>query len=94
MITDGADLSSPARIDAWLRRTAISVHHPAGTCRIGEAGDAAAVVDPQLRVHGFDRLRVIDASVMPDLPSAHINAAVLMIAERGADLAQGRAPAV
>jgi len=92
MLTDAADLSSRARIEAWLRRTAITVHHPAGTCRMGDAGDPDAVVDPQLRVRGLERLRVIDASVMPDLPSAHINAAVLMIAERAADLVRARLP--
>jgi choline dehydrogenase-like flavoprotein len=64
------------------------VHHPAGTCRIGTG--AEAVVDPSLRVHGIERLRVADASVMPDLVSAHINACVLMIAERAADLVRGQ----
>jgi len=93
MLTEASDLCSRASIEAWLRRTAITVHHPAGTCRMGTPGDPATVVDPRLRVCGIDRLRVIDASVMPDLPSAHINAAVLMIAERGADLVRGRVPA-
>jgi choline dehydrogenase len=68
----------------FLRRTAGSYFHPAGTCRIGS--DDFAVVDPELRVHGIDGLRVVDASVMPSLVSAPPNAAVLGIAERAADL--------
>jgi choline dehydrogenase-like flavoprotein len=58
--------------------------HPAGTCKMGR--DPLAVVDPQLRVHGVDGLRVADASIMPELPSANINAACIMIGERCADL--------
>lgn len=75
-------------IDAYIRRTALTAHHPAGTCKMGT--DAAAVCDPELRVKGVDGLRVCDASVMPDLVSAHINACVLMIGEKGADIIRGR----
>jgi choline dehydrogenase-like flavoprotein len=56
---------------------------------MGPATDPAAVVDPDLRIHGLDGLRVIDASVMPDLVGGMINAPVIMIAERGADLVRG-----
>jgi len=87
-LTPGPEVGTRAEIEAWIRRTAVTVHHPAGTCRIGVGSDA--VVDPQLRVHGIARLRVADASVMPDLVSAHINACVLMIAERAADLVRGQ----
>ena len=82
-----ARVGTDAEIDAFIRRTALTAHHPAGTCRIGS--DGAAVVDPALRVRGVDGLRVIDASVMPDLVSAHINACVIMIGEKGADLVRG-----
>jgi choline dehydrogenase/4-pyridoxate dehydrogenase len=73
-------------IDAHIRATGITVHHPIGTCRMGQASDPTSVVDPELRVLGTERLRVVDASVMPDLVGGNINAAVIMIAEKAADL--------
>jgi choline dehydrogenase-like flavoprotein len=87
-VNPGDKVRSDDEIDAFIRRTALTAHHPAGTCRMGT--DAAAVCDPQLRVLGVEGLRVCDASVMPDLVSAHINACVLMIGEKGADLIRGR----
>ena len=83
--------SSDADIDAHIRNTAITLHHPMGTCKMGHAGDPTSVVDPECRVHGVERLRVIDASVMPDLISGNINAPVMMIAEKTSDLIRGRA---
>jgi choline dehydrogenase/4-pyridoxate dehydrogenase len=83
-------LKSDADIDEHIRNTAITLHHPLGTCKMGAEGDETAVVDPQLRVRGVDRLRVIDASVMPDLISGNINAPVMMIAEKAADMIRGR----
>ena len=88
----GADKLSDADLDAHIRAIAITVHHPLGTCRMGPDGDIGAVVDAQLRVHGVDGLRVVDASVMPSLVGGNINAAVMMIAERASDLIRGRAP--
>jgi choline dehydrogenase-like flavoprotein len=79
-----------AGIEAWIRRTVITAHHPAGTCAMGNG--PGAVVDPELRVRGVERLRVVDASVIPDMPSAHINAVVFMIAEKAADLIRTPAP--
>jgi len=86
----GEVVKTDAEIEAWIRNTAITAHHPCGTCAMGTGPDT--VTDPQLRVHGIERLRVVDASVMPDLVSAHINACVLMIAERAADLIRGKPP--
>jgi 4-pyridoxate dehydrogenase len=84
------DVKSDADIDAWLRNTVITAHHPCGTCPIGSTPDT--VMDPQMRVHGVEHLRVVDASAMPDLVSAHINACVLMMAEKASDIIRGRQP--
>jgi 4-pyridoxate dehydrogenase len=84
----GDAVKTDAEIDAFIRRTAITAHHPCGTCAMGTTPDT--VTDPELRVRGVEHLRVVDASVMPDLVSAHINACVLMIAEKASDLIRGR----
>ncbi len=63
-----------------------TIFHPVGTCKMGRSGDANAVVDPQFRVRGVERLRVIDASIMPTITSGNTNSPTLMIAERGAEL--------
>jgi choline dehydrogenase len=82
-LSPGPDLRSAAELRAFVRATADSYHHQAGSCRMGT--DGWSVVDPELRVHGIDGLRVADASVMPSVPSGNCHAAVLMIAERLAD---------
>jgi 4-pyridoxate dehydrogenase len=82
--------ASREAIDAHIRATGITVHHPLGTCRMGRAADSSAVVDQELRVLGTAGLRVVDAAVMPDLIGGNINAAVIMIAEKAADLIRGR----
>ena len=84
----GPDVRDRAGLRGYIRRGVGSYWHPAGTCRMGR--DAAAVVDPDLRVHGLTGLRVADASVMPTIPNAHPNATVLAIAERAADLIHPR----
>ena len=84
----GAEVQSDEDCRAFLRRTTGTFFHPAGSCRVGT--DDRAVVDPQLRVHGVDGLRIVDASVMPSVVSAPTNAAVLGIAERAAELIASR----
>jgi len=79
---DGCD--SDADIEAFLKERANHIYHPVGTCKMGS--DSLAVVDDNLRVHGIDRLRVVDASIMPTLISGNTNAPVMAIAEKAADL--------
>jgi choline dehydrogenase-like flavoprotein len=86
----GRDAASDSELADYVRAEAYTVHHPVSTCRMGS--DAAAVVDPQLRVVGVDNLRVADASVFPSIIGGNTNAAVVMIAEKASDLILGRPP--
>jgi choline dehydrogenase len=79
------DLTTDEALDAWLLANVGTQHHSSGTCKMGPASDPMAVVDQYLRVHGLQGLRVIDASVMPDVVRANTNATTIMIAERAAD---------
>jgi choline dehydrogenase len=88
-ILPGPGTDNDADLEAHLRRNAGHRSHPVGTCRMGR--DADAVVDPQLRVHGIEGLRVADASVMPEVPSGNTNVPSMMVGERAADLILGRA---
>ncbi|HZR63202.1 MAG TPA: choline dehydrogenase [Xanthobacteraceae bacterium] len=80
----GEQCASDADLLAYARASGTTVYHPTSTCRMGT--DPAAVVDDHLRVRGFERLRVIDASIMPTVVSGNTNAAAVMIGEKGADL--------
>ena len=81
-----ADLASDASLDAWLRRQVTTYSHISGTCKMGPETDAMAVVDQYGKVHGLEGLRVVDASIMPNLVRAPINPTVIMMGERMAAL--------
>jgi choline dehydrogenase len=87
-IFPGKAVMSDAEIDDYIRATAITMYHPTSTCAMGTAPDA--VVDGELRVNGVSGLRVVDASVMPNVPGGHTNAPTIMIAEKAADMILGR----
>jgi len=73
-----------------IRRNTGPENHQAGSCRMGPPGDPGAVVDTELKVHGVDKLRVVDASVMPLVTSGNTNAPVIMIAEKASDMIKRR----
>ncbi|WP_374222728.1 GMC oxidoreductase [Streptomyces spinoverrucosus] len=85
----GPEVHTESELRDYLRRDTDAYHHAVGACRMGTG--PMAVVDPRLRVHGIDGLRVADASVMPTIPGANTNATVYAIAERAADLLRTRA---
>lgn len=89
-IAPGPGVKTDADFETFIRNTVVTTHHPCGTCKMGADDDETAVVDSNLRVRGAENLRVIDASVFPDIIGANINAATIMIAERAADLIRGR----
>jgi choline dehydrogenase len=86
----GPHVESDDELLEFCRNNGSTGYHLVGTARMGVAGDTRAVVDPQLRVHGIQSLRVADASVMPTIPSANTYAATMMIAEKTADLIRDR----
>ena len=89
-VAPGDAVQTDAEIDAFIRAQAETEFHPSCTCKMG--GDAMAVVDGDLKVHGLEGLRVVDAAVMPGVVTANLNATVIMIAEKAADMIRGRPP--
>jgi len=90
-------VQTDAAVREWIRGSLSTIYHPVGTCAMGgdsrlAASKLTSVVDTELRVRGVERLRVVDASVMPTVPRGNTNAPTIAIAERAADLIQGRAP--
>jgi choline dehydrogenase len=82
-IAPGAEIQSDAAIEAYIRDACSTVYHPVGTCKMGT--DAMAVVDSELRVHGIEGLRIVDASIMPTITTGNTNAPTIMIGEKAAD---------
>ena len=96
-LAPGEERRSEADLSEWIRAEITTLFHPVGTCAMGgdsvlAASKLTSVVDPGLRVRGVERLRVVDASVMPTVPRGNTNAPTIAIAERAADLIGGRAP--
>lgn len=91
-LSPGPMMTDDASLDAWAREVTETGYHAAGTCKMGPESDPEAVVGPDLRVHGLDALRVIDASIMPAIVSGNTNAPTIMIGEKGSDLVMGKPP--
>ncbi|MDC3234519.1 GMC family oxidoreductase N-terminal domain-containing protein [Candidatus Puniceispirillum sp.] len=88
----GAHVQKDDELLDVARQRSTTLYHLMGTCRMATETDPTAVVDDQLRIHGLQNIRVIDASIMPSMPSANLNAAVMMIAEKGADMILRKPP--
>ncbi|MDP5336430.1 MAG: choline dehydrogenase [Paracoccaceae bacterium] len=91
-IQPGAAVQSDAELDDFIREHAESAYHPCGTCRMGRADDADAVVDPQARVIGVEGLRVADSSIFPRITNGNLNAPSIMVGEKVSDHLLGRDP--
>jgi choline dehydrogenase len=89
-IQPGADVQSDAEIDAFIRAKVESAYHPSCSCKMGDAADPSAVVDPETRVRGMERLRVVDSSIMPSVTTGNLNSPTIMLAEKAADHILGR----
>ncbi|KAM9342469.1 choline dehydrogenase, mitochondrial, partial [Pholidichthys leucotaenia] len=93
-VQPGPQIQSDDDIDAFVRRKADSAYHPSCSCKMGSPSDPMAVVDSNTRVMGLERLRVVDASIMPSIVSGNLNAPTIMMAEKAADIIRGHPPLV
>ncbi len=89
-IQPGAGVQSDEQIDAFVRAKVESAYHPSCSCKMGDERDSMAVVDPETRVRGLERLRVVDSSIMPSVTTGNLNAPTIMLAEKAADHILGR----
>lgn len=91
-IYPGEDIQSDDELMQIARERGTTTFHPMGTCRMAPQNDPTAVVDDKLRVYGIEGLRVVDASIMPMMPSANLNAPTMMVAEKASDIIRGKEP--
>jgi choline dehydrogenase len=91
-IQPGSGVQTDEQIDEFIRAKVESAYHPSCSCKMGTAQDPLSVVDPQTRVYGLDRLRVVDSSIMPSITTGNLNAPTIMLAEKAADHILGRTP--
>ncbi len=91
-IQPGPKVSTDAEIDAFIREHCESAYHPCGTCKMGDASDPTAVVDPECRVIGIEALRVADSSIMPQVTNGNLNGPTIMIGEKASDHILGKQP--
>ncbi|MBT6284162.1 MAG: choline dehydrogenase, partial [Rhodospirillaceae bacterium] len=89
-LTPGAEVKTDDQIDEYIRNTLGTIEHPACTCPMGTGPEC--VLDPDMKVRGIEKLRVVDGSALPDLTSAHINSTILMMAEKASDMIRGKDP--
>jgi choline dehydrogenase len=89
-IQPGEGVTSDEAIDAFVRAKVESAYHPSCSCRMGDADDPLAVVDPETRVRGLEGLRIVDSSIMPSITNGNLNAPTIMLAEKAADHILGR----
>ena len=91
-IQPGAAVQSDEDLDGFIKEHVESAYHPCGTCRMGDAGDPMAVVDPEGRVIGVEGLRVADSSIFPQITNGNLNGPSIMVGEKIADLVMGKDP--
>lgn len=89
-VVPGANVTSDADIDQFIKNSASTLWHPAGSCKLGKR-EEGGVVDGELKVYGVEGLRIVDASVIPILPASHTMTTVYAVAERAADIIKGKA---
>ena len=89
-IQPAVDLDEVDTVDAWVRQNVETAYHPSCTCKIGSDDDPSAVLDPDCRVRGIDKLRVVDSSIFPTITNGNLNAPTIMVAEKATDMIRGK----
>ena len=91
-LSPGPDVRSDEELDAFIKEHVESAYHPSGTCRVGQASDPMAVVDPTCRVIGVDNLRLADSAIFPRIPNGNLNGPSIMVGEKASDHILNRTP--